>query len=85
MMGTAWIEIQAWAIRRLDAVAARRAAGHRPRGLPEHLATGERGEREALFYLRKIGYTVVARRWRKREAVGRYRPGWVGWGLAVFY
>jgi putative endonuclease len=71
MMGTAWIEIQAWAIRRLDAVAARRAAGDRlRRGLPEHLATGERGEREALFYLRKMGYTVVARRWRNAKLWG---------------
>ena len=70
-MGTAWIEIQAWAIRRLDAVAARRPAGHRlRRGLPEHLATGERGEREALFYLRKMGYTVVARRWRNAKLWG---------------
>jgi putative endonuclease len=71
MMGTAWIEIQAWAIRRLDAAAARRAAGDRlRRGLPEHLATGERGEREALFYLRKMGYTVVARRWRNAKLWG---------------
>ena len=67
MMGTRWIEIQAWAIRRLDVMAARRA---RSRGLPDHLATGERGEREALFYLRKIGYTVVARRWRNAKLWG---------------
>jgi putative endonuclease len=66
-MGTAWIEIQGWAMRRLDALAARRAAG---RGLPAHLATGERGEREALFYMRKMGYTVVARRWRNAKLWG---------------
>ena len=57
MMGTAWIDIQVWTIRRIDALAARRVVG---RGLPAHLATGERGEREALFYLRKMGYMLVA-------------------------
>jgi putative endonuclease len=67
MMDTAWIDIQAWTIRRLDALAARRAVG---RGLPAHLATGERGEREALFYLRKLGYTVVARRWKSAKLWG---------------
>ena len=29
----------------------------------EHLATGERGEEAAFFYLRRKGFTVVARRW----------------------
>lgn len=31
--------------------------------LPEHLRTGERGELAAFFYLRRRGFTVVARRW----------------------
>lgn len=31
---------------------------------PEHLRTGERGERAAYFYLLRKGFTVVARRWR---------------------
>lgn len=30
---------------------------------PEHLRTGERGERAAYFYLLRQGCTVVARRW----------------------
>lgn len=30
---------------------------------PAHLATGTTGEREALLYFRRQGYTVVARRW----------------------
>ena len=30
---------------------------------PEHLRTGERGERAAYFYLLRAGCTVVARRW----------------------
>jgi putative endonuclease len=67
MMGTAWIDIQAWTMRRMDALTAR---GARVRGLPAHLATGERGEREALFYLRKMGYTVVARRWKSVKLWG---------------
>jgi putative endonuclease len=66
-MGTAWINIQAWTIRRLDGLALRRALA---RGLPQHLATGERGEREALFHLRKMGYTVVARRWKSAKLWG---------------
>jgi putative endonuclease len=67
MMGTAWIDLQAWTMRRIDAVAARRALR---RGLPAHLITGERGERETLFHLRKMGYTVVARRWRSAKLWG---------------
>jgi len=73
MMGTAWIDIQAWTMRRmdaLDALGALGALGARVRGLPAHLATGERGEREALFYLRKMGYTVVARRWKSAKLWG---------------
>jgi len=67
MRGTAWIGFQAWAMRRMDALAARRPLG---RGMTAHLATGERGEREALFHLRKMGYTVVARRWRSAKLWG---------------
>jgi putative endonuclease len=76
MMGTAWIDVQAWTIRRLDALAARRALA---RGLPAHLMTGERGEREALFYLRKLGYTVVATRWKSAKLWGDIDlVGWDG-------
>ena len=38
--------------------------------LPPHLQTGVRGEFEALFYLRRLGYTVVERRWRSPELNG---------------
>src|SRR5512146_1040594 len=31
---------------------------------PEHIKTGRRGEEAAYFYLRQIGYTIVARNWR---------------------
>jgi putative endonuclease len=61
--GRVWVGMQAWAMRRMDSLAVRR-------GGPAHLATGERGEREALFYLRKLGYTVVARRWKSAKLWG---------------
>jgi putative endonuclease len=67
MTGSAWIDVQAWAMRRMDALAVRRAKG---RGVAAHLATGERGEREALFHLRRQGYTVVARRWKSAKLWG---------------
>ena len=38
--------------------------------LPPHLQVGVRGEFEALFYLRRLGYTVVERRWRSPEHNG---------------
>src|SRR5580700_6135355 len=67
MAGTVLIDLQAWAIRGMDALAVRRARG---RGLPTHLVTGERGEKEALFHLRRMGYTVVARRWKSAKIWG---------------
>ncbi len=36
----------------------------------KHLLTGLRGEEEALFHLRKHGYTVVARRWQTPRLPG---------------
>jgi putative endonuclease len=39
-------------------------------GLPEHLSTGQRGERAAFFWFRRRGYTVVARSWRSARAPG---------------
>lgn len=44
----------------LDRIAGRRARGP---SQPAHLVTGERGEEAAFFYLRRRGFTVVARRW----------------------
>ncbi len=44
----------------LDKVARRRG---RESKLPAHLLTGIEGEDAAYFYLRRKGYTVVARRW----------------------
>lgn len=36
----------------------------KPSVTARHLATGRRGEEDAFFYLRRQGYTVVARRYR---------------------
>jgi putative endonuclease len=38
--------------------------------LPTHLVTGIDGETAAFFYLRRKGYTVVARRWSSGQAPG---------------
>jgi putative endonuclease len=69
-----WIELQSNIIRRLDQRAAHRAQrANRRAGTPDeatHLATGIHGEREALFHLRKLGYTIVARRWRSAKLWG---------------
>jgi putative endonuclease len=74
MAGTGWINVQTWAMRRMDALAERRG-----RGAAVHLATGERGEREALFYLRRQGYIVVARRWKSAKLWGDIDlVGWDG-------
>lgn len=37
---------------------------------PAHQLTGERGELEALFFLRREGFVVVERRWRSPEHQG---------------
>jgi putative endonuclease len=63
-MRSAWLERT---LARLDSVARRRG---RAASLPAHLATGISGEEAALFYLRRSGYTVVARRWSSGD-----RPG----------
>jgi len=34
---------------------------------PQHLQTGRRGEEEAYFYLRRMGYVIVARNYRSRR------------------
>lgn len=42
----------------------------RAAGLPAHLATGIDGENAAFHYLRRKGYTVVARRWSAGNVTG---------------
>lgn len=54
-------------LRTLDRLAERRG---RASDLPGHLATGLAGEDAAFFYLRRKGYTVVARRWSSGDVPG---------------
>jgi len=42
----------------------------RGEALPAHLVTGIEGETAALFYLRRKGYVVVARRWSSGDVPG---------------
>jgi len=62
----AWIGVQEWGLARLDGLAALRGRG---RGAA-HLETGLKGERAALFELRRRGYVVVARRWTSARMRG---------------
>ena len=59
--------IEELAIRQLSRLAER--YGHQS-GMPKHLETGLEGEQEALFFLRRRGYTVVARRWTSAKVRG---------------
>ena len=44
-----------------------------------HLLTGRKGEEEAYFYLRKLGYVMVARNWRSPKRKGELDlVGWDG-------
>lgn len=47
-----------------------RAAVRRRPSRAAHFITGSRGERAALFWLRRQGYTVVAHAWRSARAPG---------------
>ena len=62
------------ALRLLDSAA--RIVGHGPRSAA-HLATGRRGEEQAYFHLRRLGYVMVARNWRSPHRKGELDL--VGW------
>jgi putative endonuclease len=74
------IDLQRWLLGGLEALGSRlrgrtEAAAH----LAGHLETGLRGEVEALFELRRQGYTIVARRWTSPRALGDVDLiGWQG-------
>lgn len=61
-------------LRALDWLAARTLA---PEGLPPHQLTGRRGEEDAYFYLRRRGYTIIARNYRSPHHRGELDL--VGW------
>jgi putative endonuclease len=62
-----WIDAQEWGLERLDHLQSRK---QRISPTALHLATGLRGERAALFELRRRGVTVVARRWTNAKMRG---------------
>jgi putative endonuclease len=73
------IEMQSQVMRGLNLLAGRLG---RQGGKATHLETGERGEREALFHLRKMGYVIVARRWKTAKLWGDVDLiGWDGQSL----
>lgn len=48
----------------------RRAEARAAQSQAKHLVTGLRGEDAAYFWLRRMGYTIVARRWRSARQRG---------------
>jgi putative endonuclease len=60
-----WFGVQEWGLGRME----RLRAGH-PSTTAPHLMTGLRGERAALFELRRRGVVVVARRWTSSRMRG---------------
>ena len=64
-------------VRFLDFVAGRFSAGEP--SSPEHLRIGVRGEDEAYFQLRRMGYVIVARNFRSPRCHGEIDLiGWEG-------
>ena len=61
-------------LRALDWLAARTLA---PEDIPAHQRTGRRGEEDAYFYLRRRGYTIIARNFRSPNHRGELDL--VGW------
>ena len=62
----------------LDWLAAKTLA---PEDLPAHQLTGRRGEEDAYFYLRRRGYTIIARNYRSPHHRGALDL--VGWNKDI--
>jgi putative endonuclease len=65
-------------LRALDWLAARTLS---PEEMPAHQRTGRRGEEDAYFYLRRRGYTIIARNYRSPNHRGELDL--VGWDRDV--
>jgi putative endonuclease len=61
-------------LRALDSIARILPGNQR---VPQHLHTGQRGEEEAYFYLRRLGYVIIARNYRSPRS--RSELDLVGW------
>jgi len=70
--------ITRYTIRAIDWLASRTLPADK---LPEHQRTGRRGEEEAYFHLRKLGYTMVARNFRSPKLRGEIDL--IGWDADV--
>jgi putative endonuclease len=57
------------------------AAVHEPIAVAAHQQTGRRGEEDAYFYLRELGYVLVARNYRSRRHRGEIDL--IGWDRDV--
>ena len=67
------------AVRAMDAVASALLPAS---GKTARAQTGQHGEEEAYFYLRQLGYTMVARNWRSARRRGEIDLiGWEGEAL----
>lgn len=74
------IAIQHGLLRAIDAIAERIHPANE--AAVSHLETGLVGEEEALFYLRRRGYVIVARRWKTPKIPGDVDLiGWDGASL----
>jgi putative endonuclease len=79
-INSTWLDLQEWGLGRVDALGTRVRRGG---PIAPHLATGLRGERAALFHLRRLGYTIVAQRWSSAKLRGDLDLiGWDGDWLA---
>jgi putative endonuclease len=67
------------AVRGLDAL--RGALPWARSNVAQHIQTGAYGEEQAYFYLRRRGYTIVARNWRSPRRRGEIDL--IGWDGAV--
>ncbi len=56
--------------RSIDALDRMSARFHLGMEIAPHLKTGMRGEEAAYFHLRRLGYTITARRWRSPKQSG---------------
>lgn len=76
-----WLRAQRWGLLRLQRLG-RHVHSRYPRA--PHLLTGERGEFEALFFLRQQGYVVTERRWHAPDLRGDLDlVAWEGDSLAI--
>ena len=69
------------AIRALDWLAHHTLSADKKDKRPAHQRTGQRGEEDAYFHLRKLGYTMVARNFRTPRCRGEIDL--IGWDADI--